>query len=110
MKVRLVQPALVELDEAADWYAAISAALEQRFLAEVAMARMRIAEHPNAWHPLDDRLRRYRLQSFPYGLIYAAGIDDLVIVAIAHLHRQPEYWRDRLPLVDLPGGGSELPE
>jgi len=41
-------------------------------------------------------MRRCLLRRFPYGLIYHEELGDILIVAMAHLHRQPEYWRDRL--------------
>jgi hypothetical protein len=33
---------------------------------------------------------------FPYGLIYALDDGDILVLAVAHLHRRPDYWRDRL--------------
>lgn len=56
----------------------------------------RVARNPEAWHPLGDGVRRCRLSRFPYGLIYAIDKDDIVVLAVAHLHRRPDYWRDRL--------------
>ncbi len=96
MKIRLLSTAAIELDEAVAWYAAQSPGLEQRFLDEVDVAGKLIAEHPHAWHPLGEGIRRFRLSRFPYGLVYAVESDEVIILAIAHLHREPEYWRSRL--------------
>jgi mRNA-degrading endonuclease RelE of RelBE toxin-antitoxin system len=41
-------------------------------------------------------VRRCRLRRFPYGLIYAIDRGDILIVAVAHAHRRPDYWRDRM--------------
>lgn len=41
-------------------------------------------------------MRRCRLSRFPYGLIYAIENADTLVLAVAHLHREPDYWRDRL--------------
>jgi plasmid stabilization system protein ParE len=97
MKVRLLHPAQRELEEALDWYSQISPELEARFLFEVDRARLRIIDFPYAWHPLGDGVRRCRLDRFPYGLIYLVDGDDIAVVAVAHLSRKPDYWRDRLP-------------
>jgi len=70
--------------------------LDQRFLAEIAVGKSRILERRHAWQPLSDRVRRYRLNRFPYGIIYAVVEDEVVVIAIAHLHREPGYWRARL--------------
>lgn len=96
MKVRLLRPAYEELNEAANWYLAKSPDLERRFLDEIGKARVRIREHPRAWQTIEPGIRRYRLESFPYGLIYVIASDAILVLAIAHLHREPKSWRDRL--------------
>jgi plasmid stabilization system protein ParE len=93
MNVRLLAPAAAELDEAVAWYAAQSPGLERRFIDEMRRARKRIAERPHAWRPL---VRRVRLARFPYGLIYVVEAGEIVVLAVAHLHRRPNYWRSRL--------------
>jgi hypothetical protein len=35
------------------------------------------------------------MQRFPYGIIYEPSEVEIVIIAVAHLHREPEYWRSR---------------
>lgn len=96
MNVRLLAPAAAELDEAVAWYAAQAPGLERRFIDEMRRARKRIAERPHAWRPLGDGVRRFRLASFPYGLIYVVEADEIVVLAVAHLHRRPDYWRSLL--------------
>ena len=39
---------------------------------------------------------RCRLSRFPYGLIYTIDHGDVLVLAVAHLHRHPDYWHDRL--------------
>jgi hypothetical protein len=41
--------------------------------------------------------RRCLIAKFPYGVIYhySPEQDEIVIVAIAHLHRRPDYWVSR---------------
>jgi len=96
VKVRLLAPAAAELDEAVAWYAAQAPGLERRFIDEVRAARKRIADHPHAWHPLGAGVRRFRLGGFPYGLIYVVEGEEIVVLAVAHLHSKPNYWRSRL--------------
>ena len=96
MIIRLLPAAALELEQAAEWYAAQSPGLDQRFLDAVETARWKIVEHPLAWSSLGDGVRRYRLVRFPYGVVYFADDTGIVVVAIAHLHREPDYWRSRL--------------
>jgi hypothetical protein len=55
----------------------------------------RIARFPEAWQPLGEGIHRCRLSRFPYG-IYTPDNGDILVLAVAHLHRRPDYWRDRL--------------
>ena len=96
MTVRFLEPAETELDQAVDWYELQTPGLGDTFLIEVLSAVERMALYPQAWHPLGQGLRRCRLNRFPYGLIYAVENTDILILAVAHLHREPGYWRDRL--------------
>lgn len=96
MKVRLSRAAHLELREAFDYYEQEQSGLGQRFLDDVEHARQRILQQPLGWHPLSPVFRRCRLRHFPYGLIYRVLGEVIEIIAVAHLHRAPEYWRDRL--------------
>ena len=94
--VRFLEIAEIELDEAIRWYDAQAPGLGEVFLIEVITVADRIARHPEAWHLLGPGIRRCRLTRFPYGLIYAVESDDIVVLAVANLHRNPNYWRERL--------------
>ena len=96
MTVRFLEIAEIELDQAIHWYREQAPGLGDAFLIEVLSATNRIARFPDAWHPLGEGLRRCRLSRFPYGLIYAVEHGDILVLAVAHLHRRPDYWRDRL--------------
>lgn len=95
MSLRLLEPAQRELDEAIAWYAVQAPGLGDAFLVEALRAFDLIQRHPDAWHPLSEHTRRCRFARFPYGVIYAHAGDDLLVLAIAHLHRRPDYWRHR---------------
>lgn len=85
-----------KLDQAISWYVSQAPGLGDAFLVEVLSAVERVLSYPEAWHPLDEGLRRCRLNRFPYGLIYAVENGDILVLAVAHLHRKPGYWRERL--------------
>lgn len=96
MNVRLLATAQAELDEAIDWYAAQAPGLGDGFLVEVLRSIQLIQHHPDGWHPLTPDIRRCRLRRFPYGVIYTIEDGDLLVLAIAHQHRKPGYWQDRI--------------
>jgi len=97
VRIRFLEVARSELLEAHQYYASYSAAAADRFRRDARSALRRMAAHPDAWHPLDARFRRCQLTGFPYGVIYEKVGDDLIIVAVAHLHREPDYWRRHTP-------------
>jgi plasmid stabilization system protein ParE len=58
MKIRLLDVARQELDEAIEYYNAESAGVGDAFLLEVLSAFSRIRQFPQAWHPYTPNSRR----------------------------------------------------
>jgi plasmid stabilization system protein ParE len=54
-----------------------------------------VRQAPEAWPPYDHGTRRFLLRRFPYFLVYRVEPTRVVIVAVAHAHRRPGYWKDR---------------
>lgn len=96
MKVRFLKPAQLEVDAAVAWYASQSSGLEIQFLDNLDMAVRRIAAHPFSHAEVEQGLRRCLFSRFPYGIIYGVDADAIIVVAVAHLHREPRYWIDRM--------------
>ena len=96
MSVRLLESAQVELDDAIAWYASQAPGLGDAFLIETLKTLKLIEQYPKAWHPLTQQVRRCRLRRFPYSVVYAQEGSDLLVLAVAHQHRKPDYWRARL--------------
>lgn len=96
MNFSLLLAAQLELDEAVQWYEVQSAGLGERFLVEAVHAFGLIRRFPMAWHPLSVNTRRCSLKRFPYGVIYAIEDNSILVIAIAHLHRKPGYWSERV--------------
>ena len=70
--------------------------LGERFGSEVRRAIDRLLEYPELGSPIDVDLRRLMLTRFMYFLIYSSTADLLRVVAVAHAHRRPGYWRSRV--------------
>ena len=96
MSVRLLESAQVELDDAIALYASQAPGLGDAFLIETLKTLKLIEQYPKAWHPLTQQVRRCRLRRFPYSVIYAQEGSDLLVLAFAHQHRKPGYWRTRM--------------
>ena len=96
MRVRFLQVAKIELDDAVDYYNRERAGLGYELLWEVFFAIDRIRQFPQAWQVFHEEARRCLVRRFPYGIIYIQENDAILILALAHLHREPDYWIDRL--------------
>jgi plasmid stabilization system protein ParE len=96
MNIRFLDIASLELDDARDFYNLEKEGLGDDFWQEVKHTLNSITVFPEAWHPLSLRTRRCRLRRFPYGVIYQIRKDELLIIAVAHLHRKPDYWKKRV--------------
>jgi plasmid stabilization system protein ParE len=96
VNVRVLAVAQRELDDAVVYYNQQQPGLGNAFLAETVAAIDRIRRFPRGWHPLGPELRRCLLRRFPYGVIYRVENEGVLIVALAHVRRRPEYWRTRI--------------
>ncbi|MBM3132908.1 MAG: type II toxin-antitoxin system RelE/ParE family toxin [Deltaproteobacteria bacterium] len=96
MRIRFLEIAQIELDEAIGYYGYEAPGLGEAFLTEVLNALDRIGKHSEAWQSCSKRTRRCQTRRFPYGIVYQIREDEILIVAIAHLHRKPDYWKGRM--------------
>ena len=92
MQVRFAELAKLEFDEARAWYRDIRTELGSAFAAEVRTATQRMAHMP-LMYPLEvGDIRRCVLRQFPYTLRYAVRGAVIVVIAVSHQHRAPDYW------------------
>lgn len=84
-----------EFDTACDWYLQQSPDTYIRFVAAIFDALEDIAHWPQTWPAYLHGTRKFVLAKFPYGVIYREQESSVQILAIAHGHRRPGYWKDR---------------
>ena len=96
MSIRLLELAQTELDEAIAWYAEQAPGLGDAFLIETLKTLRLVEQFPKAWHPLTSEIRRCRLRRFPYSVVYTQHGPGILVLAIAHQHRKPDYWKNRI--------------
>jgi len=94
-RIEFHSEAEAELISAAQYYEGHAENLGFDFIAAVQRLYQRLLEFPESGHPFGRRLRRALIPGFPYALIYRAKADRILILAVAHLHRRPAYWRSR---------------
>ena len=98
MTYRFHPEAEPELQEAYDYYESRQQGLGRRFGQAFDEGLSKILENPFAAGVLEEPYRLIRLKRFPYGILYNIRDpeQELVIVAVMHLHRRPGYWKQRV--------------
>jgi len=82
-----------EFFAAIDFYEKRELALGKAFAIEVTSAILRILDFPNAWPLLDAEVRRCLINRFPFAVLYSVEQENVLILAIMHLNREPNYWK-----------------
>ena len=95
-QIEIHPAALAELKSAVEWYLERSEPAAQEFVVEVDRAVALVGEAPSRWPLGEHNTRRFVLQRFPFAVTYRERNSDVQILAFAHGHRRPGYWKERL--------------
>ena len=96
LECEFLPPARDDFDESYAWYRKQSVRAADRFTAAIDEALEKLCRDPNNGIRIDDEHRFYRLKkSYPFYLVYRAEAAKIVVVAVAHNRREPNYWRGR---------------
>lgn len=85
-----------EFFEAIDYYESHAIGLGYDFSIEVLNTIQNIINYPDAWPILIDDVRRCLVNRFPYGILYSLEKGETLILAVMHLRRHPDYWKQRI--------------
>jgi len=95
MRLEFHADAVSELQSAAEFYESRQVGLGGRFLELVEETLERISRDPLAWSIADEDVRRCLMRVFPFGILYTIELQFILILAVAHLAREPGYWAVR---------------
>jgi plasmid stabilization system protein ParE len=85
-----------EFTGAIDYYEDKEKGLGYDFTLEVYSTIQRILAHPDAWAVIEENIRRSFVRRFPFGILYSHTEEEVIIVAVMHLNREPDYWKERI--------------
>lgn len=100
MTVEVLPAAQADLDSDADYYEERSSGLGGEFLTAVDSAFSFLARFPRAGRPLagsTQMVRRWTVQKYLYTVIYVLLEGRVLVLAVAHSKRDPDYWQSRVP-------------
>lgn len=96
--IRFHREARLELESAVAWYEEKGHGLGLDFLTAVESATRLIGADPRKWRKQPDtELHRLSLKQFPYTVVYMETDREIWIAAVAHIKRDPGYWKHRRP-------------
>jgi plasmid stabilization system protein ParE len=96
MKItRFLSPAEREMAQAAQYYNSKVPNLGAEFLHEVKKSVKKLEADPEAAQKVRGDVRRRLILRFPFGILYRIDPEEIVILAVMHLARHPDYWHRR---------------
>jgi plasmid stabilization system protein ParE len=81
-----------DVETAVAWYRERSPKAALDFIEELTRATAAIQRAPTRWSLRKRNTRRFPLWRFPFAVIYEEQESKIVILAVAHGSRRPEYW------------------
>ena len=96
MKHSFHPEALEEYAGAVSHYANISHRLAESFIEAVESGIDSILSYPEAWQIVEGDVRRHLVKRFPFGIYYCVEGDVIMIYAVMHMSRHPDYWKSRI--------------
>jgi hypothetical protein len=87
--------ARAEMRQSFEFYESRLEGLGLRFVSAVEETTKRIVAHPEAGARIATEFRKRIVQGFPFNIVYRVWVDHIYLVAVAHHHRRPGYWRER---------------
>jgi plasmid stabilization system protein ParE len=99
--LRIDTDAEAEFQASAIWYEKQLEGLGQDFIAAVNTAICEIQDNPMGYPiapniPDELGVRKHFVKRFPYTIFYMAMNNEIHILAVAHGHRRPGYWQQRI--------------
>jgi toxin ParE1/3/4 len=95
-RARFIAPARREFLVEFAYYNGKEPGLGGRFAAAVEEATPRAVAFPLTGSPASKSTRRVFVKDFPFAIIYRQESDGIVVFAVAHHSRRPDYWQSRV--------------
>ena len=95
-RVRYHEGAVADVKSAVTWYREHSPKVALDFIEELKRALDTIRKTPKRWPEGANGTRRFLLWRFPFSIVYSEEDRVIMIWAVAHGSRKPEYWARRI--------------
>ena len=87
-KIVLQSEALLDIQEAFEWYEDQLNGLGYDFIEEIENCYMKLSAHPGFYTFINEKYRRIKTNRFPYLLVYEIDGDKVIINSVYHVKRK----------------------
>ncbi|MFX1238854.1 MAG: type II toxin-antitoxin system RelE/ParE family toxin [Promethearchaeota archaeon] len=97
-KITFILEAEEEMNYSAQYYNQQASGLGFDFLKEIEKSLLSIEENPERYPLCEINIHKFNVKRFPFSIFYVfeKELDKIVILAIAHQKRKPNYWKYRV--------------
>ena len=85
-----------EFVESVEYYEDCEPGLGIDLSREVYATIKNVVDYPTMWPEIEADVRRCLVHRFPYGVLFSMEPHGIFILAVMHLHRDPDYWKHRV--------------
>ena len=96
MRAKFIAPARREFLKEVVYYSEQESGLGAAFAQEVEEATARALAFPESGSPATKSTKRVFVKRFPFSVVYRPHREGIIVFAVAHHSRHPEYWVSRL--------------
>jgi len=94
-RVEFIAEAREEFLAEVSFYEAAQKGLGAKFSSAVEKATALAVAFPNVGSPAAEGTRRVVVKGFPFLIVYKRSATGILVFAVAHQSRRPNYWRSR---------------
>ena len=94
-EITICSAAEVDFTESLYWYASRDKTIALDFDSEFDRALTEIGNAPDAYPMCDDETHYFQMRRFPFRIIFRLSREQVVVIAVAHSSRSPEYRAER---------------
>ncbi len=89
-KLQVQKEAILEMQDAFNWYELQKAGLGYSFVEELEECYQKICEHPEYYGMLNESFRRIKVNGFPYLVIFEIEHERVIVNSVFHTSRSPK--------------------
>lgn len=94
-RAKFIAPARREFLKEVTYYNEQESGLGVEFAQKIEEATARALEFPETGSPATKNTKRVFVQKFPFSIVYRPDSEGIIVFAVAHHARRPDYWTSR---------------